>query len=502
MKEILSIAYAAVLIGMMFFAVHRLKMIYLYARHSRRRPPPPPLDPARAPKVCIQCPLYNEPLVVTQLLEKVTAIRWPAGKLEIQILDDSDDDTTASVADWLAARPDRAAAVRHIRRPDRGGYKAGALAHGMTLSDAEFFAIFDADFLPEPGFLETLMPRFADPKIAVVQARWDFANRHASLVTRFQGIFLDAHFVIEQEARHASGRFFNFNGTAGIWRRAALEDAGGWSADTVTEDLDLSYRAQLRGWKFVYLPDYAVASELPENMTAFKSQQRRWAKGAMQVARRQLRDVLAARLPLKVKTEAVSHLLVGLVHPVLLAFALLFVPYLVLRDEGVFTGFWNAFDPLTVLLLGCGTAVFYITAQYLRRREWREAALWFLTSPLMLAFGLALSVSCCFAVVEGLFLRGGEFVRTPKGGKRLHVGSVLGRLRARSIFAAITVVELLYGALMLWGMVHFLDEGDTGIAIVLAVKAAAFCGMALLTAKDLLARPRPVPQAAAAPAKA
>lgn len=488
MKELLSILYAIVLAGMMFFAVHRLKMIYLYLRHSRRKPAPPPIDPARAPKVCIQCPLYNEALVITQLLEKITAIRWPEGKLEIQILDDSTDETSQIIETWIAQNPERSRHLSHIRRPNRKGYKAGALAYGMTLTDAEFFNIFDADFLPEPDFLETLMPHFADPKTAVVQARWDFANRQSSLITRFQGIFLDAHFVIEQEARYASGRYFNFNGTAGIWRRAALEDAGGWTDDTVTEDLDLSYRAQLRGWRFIYLSHYVVASELPENMTAFKSQQRRWAKGAMQVARKQIRSVLAARIPLKVKTEAVTHLIVGFVHPLLLTFALLFVPYLVLRDNGTFAGFWNAFNPLTILLLGCGTAAFYITAQYLRRREWKEALLWLITSPFMLAFGLAMSVSCCFAVIEGLLQRGGEFVRTPKGGKKLNVGSILGGLRSRSAFLFITLIEVFYGTLMLYGLIYFLQRGENYIALILAVKVIGFYGMALLTTWDLLPR--------------
>jgi cellulose synthase/poly-beta-1,6-N-acetylglucosamine synthase-like glycosyltransferase len=258
-------------------------------------------------------------------LECATALRWPADRLEIQILDDSADGTPGIIDRWLAAHPARAISCRHLGCVDRAGYKAGALAAGMRVSGAEFVAVFDADFRPAPDFLETLMPHFTDARVAVVQARWDFANREASLLTRFQAVFLDAHFIVEQAARHAGGLFFNFNGTAGIWRRAALENAGGWTDDTVTEDLDVSYRAQLRGWRFVYRDDYPVLSELPESLTAFKSQQWRWTKGGIQVARKLWRRILASRVPARVKREAVSHLATGLVHPLLVLFAALLV---------------------------------------------------------------------------------------------------------------------------------------------------------------------------------
>lgn len=485
MRETLLILYVATLAGLMLFAFHRVKLMWLYARHARRLPQPPPLA-GPPPKVCIQLPVFNEPLVIEALLEKVAAIRWPAERLEIQLLDDSNDATPEVAARWLAAHPEAAARIRHVRRADRRGYKAGALSHGNTLTDAAFLAIFDADFLPEPDFLEKLMPHFADPRVGVVQARWEFANRRAGLLTRFQGVFLDAHFVVEQAARHGAGLFFNFNGTAGVWRRAALEDAGGWSDDTVTEDLDLSYRAQLRGWKFVYRGDYAVPSELPENVTAFKSQQRRWTKGGIQVARKQLGVILCSDQPARVKREAMWHLLVGCVHPLLVAFSLLFVPYLVVVGPVQHGWFWMLFNPVNMLLLGGGSVAFYVTGQYFRQREWREGLLWLVFAPFVMTFGLAMSVTCAVAVVEGLLTKGGEFVRTPKGGRAADGRGLVRRLRSRTLFAGVTLTELLLGALLLWGALYWARKDAEYLATILALKAAGFFLIALLSTKDLL----------------
>jgi len=485
MREILLVFYVATLGGLMSFAFHRVKLMWLYARHARRMPQPPPLA-GPAPKVCIQLPVFNEPLVVEALLEKVSAIRWPEDRLEIQLLDDSDDATSGIAARWLTGHPKAAARIRHVRRADRRGFKAGALAHGNALTDAAFLAIFDADFLPEPDFLETLMPHFADPRVGVVQARWEFANRRASLLTRFQGVFLDAHFVVEQAARHGAGLFFNFNGTAGVWRRAALEDAGGWSDDTVTEDLDLSYRAQLRGWKFVYRSDYAVPSELPENVTAFKSQQRRWTKGGIQVARKQLRVILSSGQPARVKREATWHLLVGCVHPLLVAFSLLFVPYLIVVGPVQQGWFWMLFNPVNMLLLGGGSVAFYVTGQYFRRREWREGLLWLAFAPFVMTFGLAMSVTCAVAVVEGLLTKGGEFVRTPKGGRAADGRGLVRRLRSRTLFAGVTLTEVLLGAILLWGALYWARKDADYLATILALKAAGFFLVALLSTKDLL----------------
>jgi cellulose synthase/poly-beta-1,6-N-acetylglucosamine synthase-like glycosyltransferase len=485
MRDVLLLLYVLTLGGLMLFAFHRVKLMWLYARVTRRPMPPPAPWRGAAPKVCVQLPLFNEPLVVGALLDHVAAIRWPADRIEVQILDDSTDHTPEVVAGWLAAHPVLASRFRYVRRARRQGYKAGALAHGNTLTDAAFLAIFDADFLPAPDFLEALMPHFADERVGVVQARWEFANRHASLLTRFQAVFLDAHFVVEQAARHGAGLFFNFNGTAGIWRRAALEDAGGWSDDTVTEDLDLSYRAQLRGWRFVYRGDYAVPSELPESVTAFKSQQRRWTKGGMQVARKQLRVILSSEQPARIKREAMWHLLIGCVHPLLVTFSLLFVPYLIIVGPERQGWFWLIFNPVNFLLLGGGSVAFFVTGQFFRRREWREGLLWFALAPLVMTFGLAMSVTCTVAVIEGLLTRGGEFVRTPKGGRAADSRGLLTRLRSRTLFAGVTCCELLLGAILLWGSVYWGRKDFEYLALILATKAAGFFVIAGLSTKDL-----------------
>jgi len=486
LPEILLWLYLFTLTGMCIFGLHKVKMLWLYLRAVRRGAPAHAAWSGPMPKVCVQCPLFNEPLVVEALLERVTALRWPEGLLEIQILDDSTDETTAIIDRWLRANPGRAARVSHIRRSKREGYKAGALAHAMTLTDAEFFAIFDADFRPEPEFLETLMPHFADAGVGVVQARWEFSNRRASLLTRFQAIFLDAHFVVEQAARCAAGLFFNFNGTAGIWRRTALEDAGGWTPDTVTEDLDASYRAQLRGWRFVYLPDYAVASELPENLTAFKSQQRRWTKGAIQVMRKQLAAILRSDEPGRIKREATAHLLVGFIHPLLVLFSIIFVPYLLIGAK--VPGGWYVFNPVVVVLTSGATVALYITGQYFRQRQWGEGLLMLLTAPLMMAFGLALSVTCCLAVFEGLCQSGGEFVRTPKGGRAVTAGGLLLRMRSRTLFASITLAELAFGLVMLGGAIYFGGHDAALLSSMLVLQAIGFLGIAFLSASDMLPR--------------
>ena len=485
--DLILVLYLLTLAGLAFFGAHRLKMLWLYWRTTRRHAAPPLPLPAERPKVCVQCPLFNEPLVVEALLDHVTALSWPRDRLEVQILDDSTDETPAIIQRWLAAHPDCAAYVKHIRRPHRTGYKAGALAYGIGRTDAEFFAVFDADFRPAPDFLEVLMPYFGQADVGVVQARWEFANRTSSLLTRFQAVFLDAHFVVEQAARAGARLFFNFNGTAGIWRRSALEAAGGWTSDTVTEDLDASYRAQLRGWRFIYLDRYTVPSELPENLTAFKSQQRRWTKGGIQVARKLLGTVLASHVPSRVKREAFVHLTLGLVHPLLVAFSLLFVPYLYLVG-GQPQGVWLWFNPVIVVLAGGTSVAFYVTGQYFRRREWFEGVRWLLVSPLVMSFGLAMSVTLCAAVIEGLVTRGGEFVRTPKGGRAVTASGLLDRLRSRALFFAITLCELGLGFVMLLGAVHFETLNLDYIAGVLLLKAAGFIGIAALSSSDLWSR--------------
>ncbi len=485
-RPALVIVYFALVLGMAAFAFHKVKMLALLLRQRRRSTPPLPAPGASDAHVCVQCPVYNEALVIDELLASVAALRWPEGRCEIQILDDSTDATTARIAAWLAAHPEEARRMVHVRRPARSGYKAGALAHGMTLSRAEYFAIFDADFRPRPDFLETLMPHFTDaPEVGLVQARWDFANRDASLLTRFQGLFLDAHFLVEQPARHAAGLFFNFNGTAGIWRRRALEEAGGWSADTVTEDLDASYRAQLRGWRFVYRGDYAVPSELPENVTAFKSQQRRWTKGGIQVMRKQLAGVLRdPRVSGRVKREAAWHLLVGFIHPLLITFAALLVPYFLWAGTPA-DGLLSWAQPVLLIFTLWATVGLYLAGRSLRGGHWLDSLLIFLGAPLVLSFGLAMSLTNSFAVLEGLLQKGGEFVRTPKGGAASALNGVLDHLRSRGFYSAIVAGEACFGALLAAGAWHFFQLGQPAIGLLLGSKALGFLALAGLSLLDL-----------------
>jgi len=483
MPALLIAVYFSILIGLSLYGAHRIKVLLLYWKAMRRgRPAVPEWD--ERPKVCVQLPLYNEPLMVEALLDRVSAIRWPDDQWEIQILDDSTDETTEIVTRWLADHPEQAARISHVRRPERKGYKAGALKYGMDLTDAEFFAIFDADFRPERDFLEKTMPHFVADEVAVVQARWEFANRKQSFLTRFQALFLDAHFVVEQTARASMGLFFNFNGTAGVWRRAALLDAGGWTSDTVTEDLDLSYRAQLRGWRLVYLDQYVVPSELPENLIAFKSQQRRWTKGGIQVARKVLGEVMSADLPGRIKREAWWHLTIGVVHPMLVTFSIIFLPYLWFVSEGV-KSWWYLLNPAIVLLAGGGPGAFYVTGQFFQRREWLSGLGWLLFSPILLSLWLAFSVTLCAAFFEGLFSDGGEFVRTPKGGSRVRSGGLLSRFRSRTFFATITAVEVAIGLALLSGATHFALMGSTWFAMALTLKGTGFVTVALLSSGDL-----------------
>jgi hypothetical protein len=280
----LLVLYYLTLGVLALYGIHRSWLVVTYLRHRRDRPALP-APPAEWPVVTVQLPLYNEMYVATRLLDAVCRLSYPRDRLEIQVLDDSTDETSELVAAEVARWRERGVDVRHVRRGDRAGFKAGALDAGLACARGELLAVFDADFVPGPDFLEKTVPYFTDPadpqggsRLGMVQARWEHINRGYSLLTRIQAILLDGHFVIEHTARNRSGRFFNFNGTAGIWRRQAIEDAGGWQHDTLTEDLDLSYRAQLAGWRFVYLPEVTVPSELPVDVRGFKSQQHRWAK--------------------------------------------------------------------------------------------------------------------------------------------------------------------------------------------------------------------------------
>ncbi|WP_018292110.1 cellulose synthase family protein [Verrucomicrobium sp. 3C] len=392
-------------------AAHRLSLLI---RLRRLRPEPSsPLGNRDWPRVTVQLPIYNERFVVERLLRSVAALDYPRDRLEIQVLDDSTDATSQEVEEIAAELRRSGVSVEHLRRPARVGFKAGALQYGLTRAKGELVAILDADFVPPADFLQKAVPYFHDPRVGMVQARWGFLNREENLLTRCEALFLNGHFLLEQAVRSKSGLFFNFNGTAGLWRKSCIKDAGGWDGRTLTEDLDLSYRAQFRGWRFVYAPEIVVPSELPAPITAFRTQQHRWAKGAIQTARRHLPALLCGAFPLRHKVEGSFHLLAHTIHPLVavLAFlnlAILLAPWpsssLQETVSWVFTGLSFSF-------------LFYLlTIQRLDRGK-LTASDW-----LLLPVSLGLSLGMCFAntrsVVEGALNVPSSFIRTPKQGNR------------------------------------------------------------------------------------
>lgn len=451
-------------------------MLFLGARYDVRRWKAAPMK--SMPLVCIQCPCYNEPLVIEGLLDAVASIEWD-GPLEIQILDDSNDDTTRLIHDWMMRNPDRAAKMSHIVREQRSGYKAGALAEGMLRTSAEFIAIFDADFRPRPDFLQRLMPSFGKPDVAVAQARWGFSNRYNTILTFIQGAILDVHFVLEQSGRAWGGLFLNFNGTAGIWRRSALIDGGGWSADTVTEDLDLSYRVQAKGWKIVYLSDYFVMSELPETLVAFKSQQRRWTKGVIQVARRQLVPLMCeAGLSKRVRAEIASHLTGGFMQPFIMSFCLIWVLVML-------SGFVLPWHGWLALLTAIGVpSLSFLSGQLFRpEANARDVARVTLMLPVLVLFAWALSLSYTVALLEGLISKtAGEFVRTPKGRAGTQRAGLLKSLSGKSMLVATAVSEV--GLACLFLVIGFWAVGTFSTGLIVAI-GVAFGTVGFLTLREL-----------------
>lgn len=436
---------------------------------------------AGLPTVTVQLPVYNERYVVERILDAAAGLDWPADRLQIQLLDDSTDDTRERAAAHVEALRARGVDVEHVHRKLRDGYKAGALRDGLAHARGEFVAVFDADFVPQPDFLHRTLPFFSDELVGLVQARWGHLNRDDSALTRAQGLAIDGHFGVEQSGRCWGGYMLNFNGTAGVWRRTTIDDAGGWQADTLTEDLDLSYRAQLRGWRVEYLPDVEVPAEIPSDIGAFKSQQRRWAKGSIQTARKLLPRVWRAPLPFFVKLQATLHLTHYLVHPLMLTVALL-APILLLHGPGSLGPV--AFGGLLVMLvLGtCGPTALYVASQRSLRPDWRRRILGL---PVLMLLGTGIAVSNTRAVVEALLRIPSGFVRTPKSnstGERQRPPRSRYRLGADPLFVA----ELAMSAWAAWGLWLYVQQGRWLIGPFLALYACGFAWVGLLSALDAL----------------
>ena len=408
----LTAVYLTVLLLISTYGMHRYWLVWLYFRNRRRlwrhegR-----LDPL--PYVTVQLPMYNESQVAARVIDAACALDYPADRLQIQVLDDSIDGSAQIAQQRVGYWAKQGVDIQFLHRDDRTGFKAGALEAGLAEAKGQFIAIFDADFVPPPSFLKRTIHHFINPKVGMVQARWGHLNRGDSLLTRCQAIFLDGHFLIEHTARNRSDRWINFNGTAGVWRRQAIESAGGWQHDTLTEDVDLSYRAQLAGWDFVFLPRVECPAELPPEINAFKAQQHRWTKGSIQTAKKLLMKVLRADVPLGIKVEAFFHLTSPMVYLYITLMALLFYPAFYVNMQPFEDGAIGSLVlGMSIFALGTASAgVFYTVSQSQQRRGvWSTI----LQLPALMSIGIGIALNNARGCVEALFGVDSDFVRTPK----------------------------------------------------------------------------------------
>ena len=406
-------AFALLFIFLYSLAQAHLLIRYLKQRHSKR-PEHVPHDESFEPKVTVQLPIYNELYVVERLIDAVAKLDYPKEKLEIQVLDDSTDETIQLISEKVKQWSDKGIDIVQVRRDERTGYKAGALKHGLELAKGDFIAIFDADFVPEPDFIRKTISSFLDENIGMVQTKWDHINRKHSLLTDLQAFGLDAHFSVEQVGRCAGQSFMNFNGTAGIWKKECIIDAGNWSSDTLTEDLDLSYRAQLKNWKFKYLENVSSPSEIPPVMNALKSQQYRWTKGGAETARKHLWNILSSELPITVKFHALFHLLNSFVFICIGLCAITSLPIMLFKEHlpqyelmaSLSSGFIFSFIIISAI---------YFFSNLTREKNLMNGVLGFIkTYPLFLSVSMGLSIHNSIAVLEGYYGKKTPFIRTPK----------------------------------------------------------------------------------------
>jgi cellulose synthase/poly-beta-1,6-N-acetylglucosamine synthase-like glycosyltransferase len=442
-----TICYLSVVLGLSAYGLHRYFIVYLFLK-NRRRIPQPSAAFSELPVVTVQLPIFNEIYVVERLLKSVSELDYPRDRLQIQVLDDSTDETQEMTSSCVQRLSSEGFDVELIHRVNRVGYKAGALEEGLATARGEFICILDADFVPQPGLLKSTVHFFTDPKIGMIQTRWGHLNRGYSLLTRVQAMFLDGHLLLEQVARSRSGRFFNFNGTAGLWRKSCIQQSGGWQHDTLTEDLDLSYRAQLEGWKFVFLTDVVTPAELPVDMNGFKSQQHRWTKGSIQTCKKLLPRIWRSRLPLPIKIEATGHLVSNFAYLLLACLCVLLHP----SAGGPQSGWLRVFllDVPIFLTASLSVAVFYVCAQReLYPRTWMKEIL---LLPALIALGVGLSINNARAVLEAVFNHHSEFKRTPKYGieKKSQSWRSCRYMPLRSLLPLIEVAFAIYFSYFVW----------------------------------------------------
>ncbi|MBD2717014.1 glycosyltransferase [Microvirga sp. STR05] len=458
----LLILYGLCLAFVLGFSLTQFQLTRLARQAYRRGLPPEPAPPAVWPRVTVQMPLYNEVFVAERLIDACAALNYPLNRLHLQVLDDSTDETVALVAARVAHYRAQGLRIDQVRRPDRQGYKAGALRYGLEQTDGELIAIFDADFVPEPDFLLRTVPYFQEAGLGVVQTRWGHLNEEYSLLTELQAFGLNAHFHVEQVGRTAGGHFINFNGTGGVWRRTCIEDAGGWHTDTLTEDLDLSYRAQLRGWRFHYLPHVVAPAELPATLDALKSQQFRWTKGAAETARKHLRNVLRSSETLATKLHATFHLLNSTVFVAILLMALVSVPLVFVRAD------LPELKPLlrvaSVFLLAFVPLIYYYFTAW--RLDKPTAPVWRFVPQflLFLSVSMGLTLHNARAVLLGYSGQQSAFIRTPKLGLVRRQGRWQGRrYRTGDLLDGLTLTEGLLALYFAFGIGAGLYFGDWGL---------------------------------------
>ncbi len=422
---LLIIVYVVCILILTTFAIGSLVLLVTYLFH--RHDPIPYTQVTEWPTAAVQLPIYNERYVVERLLKACAELDYPHDKLIIQVLDDSDDDTSPLVAELTEAWRARGINMMHVRRGTRTGYKAGALAHGLTLINSEMVAVLDADFVPPPDFLKRAIAQLvSNPKLAAVQGRWGHINSAENPLTRAATLALDGHFVVEQTARNRAGWLMNFNGSGGVWRVKAIEEAGGWQATTLTEDMDLSYRAQLIGWQFLYLPDLVVPGEIPPQITAYKQQQARWAQGGTQCFRRLIVPVWRSpQLTLMQRIMATMHLSQYIMHP-LIVLVILLTPPLLLT---------HSLEHLNLNLLGLaglGPPLLYGFSQQALHTDWKRRMFWSL--PMLFVIGVGIAWTNSRAVIRGFLNRRDEFRRTPKFAQKLHGNRYALRLNSSTFW--------------------------------------------------------------------
>ncbi len=495
--------YSVDILLLFFFGLHSYLMVYLYRKNEKycvtgQETPHAAIDLASVsarslPAVTIQLPVYNEFYVVDRLIESTVAVRWPREKLEIQVLDDSTDETYDKIAGLVGYYRSLGHDIKHVHRTNRNGHKAGALREGLEVAKGEYVAVFDADFLPAEDFLVKTVPYFDEPDVGMVQTRWGHINDDFSLLTRAQSLGIDGHFMIEQVARNCNNLWMNFNGTGGIWRKTCIIDAGNWQSDTLTEDFDLSYRAELAGWKFRYFKDVVNPAELPATVSAFKSQQFRWCKGSMQTALKLIPRIMGSNFNSKIKAEAIIHLLNYSVHPLMIINIMLALPLLMMD-------YWSGFrfyDLSLAVLFGAaaflsvgtfGPAVFYVYSQRELYPDWKFKILWL---PALMMIGTGIAVANTRAWGEAILGIQSSFKRTPKYRIESRHDNLLDRMKYSLPFDWLVFLEIFMGLYCVVCIAASFLNNRLFVAPFMVLYAGGFFYIAFKGLRESVLRPRP-----------